>query len=306
MTQALTVDTLKMELAMQQQKALNNFFQGDEKKTLKFLSAVAYCASTTPKLLECTQESIISSFMKCAEYNLFPSTVSGEVYILPYYNNTSKKMEAQFQLGYKWIVALLGRSGFKVYTDIDKENDFCEITSGMDQSIVHKYPRSARGKAIGVYAIVVDSEGTKTMKYMSAEEVLVFKKFSKSKDSTFSPWNQSNDPELNMWRKTVIKQISKNLPLTEEAYKAIAVDNEESSIEDFQKNSLLDRSKRPSEASIENLLNTNIWPKIESSEISSSATSNNEPPNGSQPDPDVLPEQDSSQSWVPKNPPERS
>ena len=101
MTQALTVDTLKMELAMQQQKALNNFFQGDEKKTLKFLSAVAYCASTTPKLLECTQESIISSFMKCAEYNLFPSTVSGEVYILPYYNNTSKKMEAQFQLGYK-------------------------------------------------------------------------------------------------------------------------------------------------------------------------------------------------------------
>lgn len=93
---------------------------------------------------------------------------------------------------------------------------------------------------------------------MSALEVLEFKKFSKSKDPTFSPWNQSNDPELNMWRKTVIKQIAKNLPLTEEVYQAIAVDNEESSIEDFQKNSLLDRSKRPSEASIENLLNTNI------------------------------------------------
>lgn len=253
MSQSLTVDSLKLELMQQQQKALNNFFQGDEKKTLKFLSAVAYCASTTPKLLECTQESIISSFMKCAEYNLFPSTVSGEVYILPYErsikdgSNWRKVTEAQFQLGYKGIVALLGRAGIKVYTDIVKENDICEITSGMDQNIVHKYPLSSRGKAIGVYAIAVDAEGTKTMKYMSAEEVLEFKKFSKSKDSTFSPWNQSNDPELNMWRKTLIKQISKNLPLTEEIAKAIAVDNEESSIEDFQKNSLLDRSKRPSE-----------------------------------------------------------
>ena len=191
------VDSLKIELAMQQQKALNNFFQGDEKKTLKFLSAVAYCASTTPKLLECTQDSIISSFMKCAEYNLFPSTVSGEVYILPYEKKKKvwdkwivEKIEAQFQLGYKGIVALLARSGIKVYTDIVKEKDTCVITSGMDQSIVHTYPLSSRWKAIGVYVIAVDAEGTKTMKYMSAEEVLEFKKFSKSKDSNFSPWNQ--------------------------------------------------------------------------------------------------------------------
>lgn len=146
MSQALTVDSLKVELARQQQKALNNFFQGDKKKTLKFLSSVAYCASTTPKLLECTQDSIITSFMKCAEYNLFPSTVSGEVYILPYYNKG--KMEAQFQLGYKGIVALLGRAGIKVHTDIVKENDICEITSGMEQNIIHKYPLSSRGKAI--------------------------------------------------------------------------------------------------------------------------------------------------------------
>ena len=167
-------------------------------------------------------------------------------------------MEAQFQLGYKGIVALLARSGIKIYTDIVKENDVCEITSGMDQNIIHQYPLTSRGKAIGVYAISVNAEGSKSMKYMSSVEVLEFKKFSKSKDSTFSPWNQSNDPELNMWRKTVIKQIAKNLPLTEEVYKAIAVDNEESSIEDFQKNTLLDRSKRPSESSIENLLTTKI------------------------------------------------
>jgi recombinational DNA repair protein RecT len=61
-----------------------------------------------------------------------------------------------------------------------------------------------------------------------------------------------------MWRKTVIKQISKNLPLTEEVYKAISTDNEESSIEDYHKTSMLEQSKRPTEMSIENLLPTNI------------------------------------------------
>ena len=80
--------------------------------------------------------------MKCAEYNLFPSTVSGEVYILPYYNKG--KMEAQFQLGYKGIIALLDRAGIKVYTDVVKEKDTCEITSGMDQNIYHKYPLTSR------------------------------------------------------------------------------------------------------------------------------------------------------------------
>lgn len=305
MTKELTkIEIFKQDFYAQKATALNNYFAGDKEKTLKFLTSVAHCASVTPKLLECSQDSIITAFMKCAELKLFPSSVSWEVYILPYYNKWS--MEAQFQLGYKWIVALLGRAGIKVYTDIVKEKDTCEITSGMEQNILHKYPLSARGKAIGVYAIAIDQDGNKTMKYMSEEEVLVFKKFSKSKDSTFSPWNPSNDPELNMWRKTVIKQISKNLPLTEEAYKAIAVDNEESSIDDYHKNSLLEQSKRPSEANIENLLPTNTTTWTESSETSKSATTNSEQPNGSQQEPDGSQEPDSNPSWVQESLPEKS
>lgn len=254
MTTALTVDGLKNELNTQKAKALNNYFNWDKEKTLKFLSAVTHCASVTPKLLECSQDSIITAFMKCAEYNLFPSTVSGEVYILPYFNKG--KMEAQFQLGYKGIIALLDRAGIKVYTDVVKENDTCEITSGMDQNIYHKYPLTSRWQPIWVYAIAIDKNGEKTMKYMSKEEVLEFKKFSKSAGSDFSPWNPKNDPERNMFRKTVIKQIAKNFALNEQIASAISEDNKESSIEDFSKNSLLEQARRPTEHSIENLLPT--------------------------------------------------
>lgn len=268
MTTALTVDGLKNELNTQKVKALNNYFNWDKEKTLKFLSAVTHCASVTPKLLECSQDSIITAFMKCAEYNLFPSTVSGEVYILPYYNKG--KMEAQFQLGYKGIIALLDRAGIKVYTDVVKEKDTCEITSGMDQNIYHKYPLTSRWQPIWVYAIAIDKNGEKTMKYMSKEEVLEFKKFSKSAWSDFSPWNPKNDPESNMFRKTVIKQIAKNFALNEQIASAISEDNKESSIEDFSKNSLLEQARRPTEHSIENLLPTKdiIEEQIPKEEIS--------------------------------------
>jgi recombinational DNA repair protein RecT len=134
----------------------------------------------------------------------------------------------------------------------------------MEQNILHRYPLSARGKAIGVYAIAIDQDGNKTMKYMSMEEVMEFKKFSKSKDSQLSPWNPANDPEGNMLRKTVIKQISKNFPLTEEIYSAISEDNKESSVEDYQKSSLLEQSRRPTEHSVESLLQ--IPPKVEEKE----------------------------------------
>lgn len=305
MTTALTGELLKEELKSQKVNVLNSYFKRDKEKTLKFLNSVAHCASSTPKLLECSQDSIINAFMKCAEYNLFPSSVSWEVYILPYYNKG--KMEAQFQLWYKWIIALLDRAWIKVYADIVKEKDTCEITSGMDQNIYHKYPLTSRGEAIGVYAIAIDKNGEKIMKYMSKEEVLVFKQFSKGKIEEYSPWNPKNDPELNMWRKTVIKQISKNLPLTEEAYEAISKDNEESSIEDYHKNSLLEQSKRPTEMSIESLLptNTTTWPTVQS-ETSKSAITNSEQPNGSQPEHEESQEPDSNPSWAQEKIPEKN
>lgn len=89
---------------------------------------------------------------------------------------------------------------------------------------------------------------------MAKDEVLAFKEFSKSKNSPFSPWNPKNDPELNMWRKTAIKQIAKLLPKNEEIYKAIEQDNEECSIKDFQQAQLMKQAQRESEADVSDLL----------------------------------------------------
>lgn len=262
-TSVTTIDSLKASLAGQHKKALDNFFNGDEKRTLKFLSAMAYCVQSTPWLLECTQDSIITSFMKCAEYNLFPSSVSGEAYILPYVNKGVKM--AQFQLGYQGIITLLYRAGVQsIYTDIVRKNDYFKVFWGLDPRIEHEYALASRWEPIGVY-VVCSVNGQKIWKYMAKDEVLAFKEFSKSKNSEFSPWNPKNDPELNMWRKTAIKQISKLLPKNEEIFQAIEQDNSDGDIKEYQERIMLDRAKRESEADVTQLLQSSPTPDTSTS-----------------------------------------
>lgn len=112
---------------------------------------------------------------------------------------------------------------------------------------------------------------------MHKDEVLRFKDFSQSANAKEdwqrekSPWNEKNDPELNMWKKTAIKQISKNLPLTEKISEAISMDNTspESSIEDYHERKMIEHATRPSEGKIADLLGTVVTPvqKVETVEV---------------------------------------
>ena len=100
---------------------------------------------------------------------------------------------------------------------------------------------------------------------MAKDEVLAFKKFSKSANGQYgdkySPWNPDNDPELNMWRKTAIKQIAKILPKNEEIYKALDNDNDDSDIKEYTEKQMIEHATRPSEGKIADLLGTAVQDK---------------------------------------------
>ena len=229
---ALTpIDSFRVALSKQHQKAINNFFRGDNEKVMKFMSSVVYSLQKTPKLMDCKRESLISAFMTCAEYELYPSSVSGEAYVLPY------KDEAQFQLGYQGVLTLLYRAGMKnVTAEIVHENDEFDYQAGLSPTLIHR-PNvfGDRGKPIGVYAVATLSSGEKQFKVLGEKDVMKFKEFSKSKASEYSPWNPKNDPELSMWKKTAIKQLAKFLPKNSTIYEAFEKDNRDSRIADAAK-----------------------------------------------------------------------
>ena len=219
-----SADDLKILLAKQYQAQINNYF-GDEKKALKFLSSVMASVQRTPKLLECDPVTVVNSFMTMAQLELMPSDVSGEAYVIPY------KGKAQFQLGYQGLVTLFYRAGVKsIISEIVYEKDKFDYTNGQ---VTHSPDVFAddRGKPIGAYVIVETQTGGKIAKVMKKKDIIeIGKRFSQSFTSEYSPWNEKNDPELWMYRKTVIKQIAKLIPKNETIYKAIAIDNEDSVI----------------------------------------------------------------------------
>lgn len=223
------IEKIKGELREYHMKTLENLL-GDKTEALRFLSAMTYCLQSVPELLNCEKQSVLNAFMKCAELKLYPSSVSGEAYILPYMTKGVKM--AQFQLWYQGLLTLLYRAGVSSITsNIIYKNDEFIYEEGLNKTLIHK-PNifSDRGSPIGVYAIA-EVNGTKLFHVMNADQMETYKGFSKSKDSSFSPWNKSGaDPELWMWRKTCIKQLAKTLPKNESVFDALDRDNQDTDI----------------------------------------------------------------------------
>ena len=221
----------KSTLYTKYQKQVENFFQRDEDRALRFLSSVVRSVESTPELLNCEPDSLMTAFLSCAEYRLYPSSVSGEAYVIPY------KGKAQFQLGYQGIITLLYRAGVEaVRSDLVYENDEFEYEAGLEPKLVHKPVLfENRGKPIAVYAVAVVN-GQNLFKVMTENDVMQYKGFSQSKESQYSPWKPENDPELWMWRKTCIKQLAKSLPKNDDFHRAVAKENEDSTIAMNQRN----------------------------------------------------------------------
>lgn len=178
-----------------------------------------------PKLAECTPETVLSCFMRCATLGLEPSDVDGlgRAYILPFYNGKKKHMEATFIIGYKGLIDLARRSG-KI-RDISAravyEGDVFDFEYGLNETLRHIPGDGARtpDKMTHVYCIVHFTDGGHYIDVMTRNEVEAIRKRSKSPDR--GPW--VSDYEA-MAKKTVIRRAQPYLPLSTQVQRAVAAD----------------------------------------------------------------------------------
>lgn len=218
-------DDLKIFLAKNYMAQIKNFF-GDEKQSMRFLSSVMASVQKLPALLDCESLSVVNSFMTMAQLGLMPSDVSGEAYVLPY------KGKAQFQLGYQGLITLFYRAGCEnIRAEIVREHDVFSYKNGIINHEIDIFrSNDERGKPIGAYTVAM-FRGQEIAKVMNKKDIMEMgKNFSKSFATDFTPWKEKNDPELWMWKKTVLKQMGKLLPKNATIYQAIAADNEDSRI----------------------------------------------------------------------------
>lgn len=232
-TKALTpVDHFKLQLAHKDTyQQILNYFGGDEQLTRKFVSAGLHVVRKVPELLNCDRNTLMEALITCADFRLFPSSASGEAFILPY------KGKASFQLGYKGLITLGYRSGLReIVAEPVRKNDVFKISRGkVEHEVDPRKSREERGEVIGFYAIITTATGGTIEQFMRTEDIVAHaKKFSKSYNSEYSPWNPANDPEGWMPRKTVLKQAFKLAPQNETIARALELDNKDSTISDIQ------------------------------------------------------------------------
>lgn len=211
-------------------KAISNYLGSDKKRLMKFLTAVGTAIERTPKLLECDQESVMQAFVNAAAFDLDPSGISGECYVLPYAG------KGQFQLAYKGLVTMMYRNGIdNIISGIVRKEDKIKLVDGNIQHEVNPFlSKEERGESIGAY-VKVTFNGKTVSKFMNRKDIISHaKKFSKSFNPTgkYSPWNPENDPEGWMEVKTVLIQLSKLLPLGDSLKKAINIDYQDSVVHD--------------------------------------------------------------------------
>lgn len=188
----------------------------------RFTRIAVSALSTTPKLAECHPMTFIGAMMTAAQLGLEPNTPLGQAYLIPYWNSKDRRLECQFQLGYKGMIDLAFRSGqiSSIQAHVVYENDTFEYSYGLDPALRHTPALSDRGAPVSVYAVFKTKDGGFGFEVMSwADAMSHGQRYSKSYGS--GPW-QTNPEE--MAKKTVLKKVLKYAPLASEFVKGTIAD----------------------------------------------------------------------------------
>ena len=194
----------------------------------KMMRVALTAMNKNPKLLECTNTSLIGSILTSAQLGLLPDEILGEAYLIPFKNTRANRMECQFMIGYKGLCTLAYRSGVvqSVQARAVFKGDEFEFEMGLNERLVHK-PKGNKNPAeiTHFYSIVRMKEGGYVMNVMTREEVEKIRnesanyKFAYKKEETV--WGKYFEE---MGCKTVLRRIMKYVPMSSEVMRAIGQD----------------------------------------------------------------------------------
>ncbi len=204
------------------------------------------CIKMNPTLANCTSHSFLGALFTSAQLGLEP--IAGRAYLIPFnnkrqlYGKWMTLKEVQFVIGYRGLVELFFRHDKAVSLNWGtvKQNDVFEYELGTNSYISHKPNKGDRGDTIGYYVIATLANGGKPFMYQTLDECMehgkkhsktfIYKQYDKEKkkmvecDGHFvpsSPWLTNTD---SMCLKTVLKMLSKLMPLSVDLQRAIQVD----------------------------------------------------------------------------------
>ena len=225
----LTIYDLIKKMKPEMKNALPKHVDAD-----RLLRIAVTAVRTNPRLLECTQNSLLAGIMLSAQLGLEPNTPLQQAFLIPYKRSIKendqwyKIMEVQFQLGYQGILDLCYRT--KTFKDIYAEGvyaqDKFEYKLGLNRDLIH-VPSEAddRGDLTHVYAVYHTINGGYDFKVWTVSKIRKHaQKFSQSYEDKKSVWKANDESFLGMCKKTVLMDLLKYAPKSIELAKQVTQD----------------------------------------------------------------------------------
>ncbi len=251
MTQVTTMEQLKRTSVMPAREAgmgnVKKFFESQKGAVAavlpkhvtpdRMLKIALGALRTTPKLMNCTVESLMGATVQCAQLGLEPNTPLGHAYLIPFEKRANVAgewkvigTEVQIVFGYKGLIDLARRSGQVVSISAHEvcTNDHFEYEYGLDEKLIHKPKLGDRGEVTAFYAVAKLVGGGYAFEVMSRQQIEAIRDASQGwqtalrmKKQKESVWGQHF---IEMGRKTVLRRLFKYLPVSIELATAATLD----------------------------------------------------------------------------------
>lgn len=175
-----------------------------------------------PGLQKCDPVSFVGSVVQCSQIGLEPGSALGHVYLIPF------GRQVQVIIGYRGMLELARRSGqiSSISAHCAYRNDKFKYSLGLEPTIEHEPTDGERGELTFAYAVARLKDGGLQFEVMSRSEIDAIK--ARSKTSHSGPW-VTDYPE--MAKKTVLRRLSKYLPMSSEVAGAIDSEDDEKPFE---------------------------------------------------------------------------
>lgn len=190
----------------------------------RFARVAITALTRTPKLADCTPASLMKCLLDLSAMGLEPD--GRRAHLIPY------GTEATLIVDYKGLVELIRRSGdvVSIRAETVCEKDEFSWTNGEVTHAVNW--REDRGQVQAVYAEAVMKSGEKQTAVMTLKEVEAIRDRSQGyqyakKNNKQHPW-LSDFPEMS--KKTVVRRLSKMLPLSSEIMQHVERDDDQFTI----------------------------------------------------------------------------
>lgn len=180
----------------------------------RFMRVVLTATQRNPDLVTADRASLFNSALLAAQDGLLPDGREGALVIY----NTKVKKKDEWVKAVQWMPMIAGilkkcrNSGelSSIEAHTVHANDKFAYRIGIDEQPVHEPDWFGdRGAVVGVYAVAKLKDGSRVSEIMSHREVESVRAVSRAKDS--GPWTQWWGE---MARKTVLRRLSKRLPIS--------------------------------------------------------------------------------------------